>query len=106
MLGRLRVLPPGGVFPLHAAAWRMGDAVWLSVQGEPYNLLQQRLRALFPNNPIVIATIANGWGPSYLPPQELYGKGIYQEQIASLAPGSLEQLIDVLAERIGALLAD
>ncbi len=106
MLGRLRVLPAGDDFPLHAAAWRIGDAVWLSVQGEPYSLLQQRLRALFPDNPIVIATIANGWGPSYLPPQDVYGKGVYQEQIAALAPGSLEQLIDALAQRIAALLSD
>ena len=75
------------------------------MQGEPYSILQTQLRTQFPNTPIIIASISNGWGPSYLPPRELYGKGIYQESIAALAPGSLETLIDTLSKRIGNLLS-
>ena len=82
----------------------MGDAIWIAVQGEPYSLLQRRIRERFPDHPIIVATIANGWGPSYLAPSELYGKGIYQETIAWLAPGSLEALIDELSSRIAAML--
>ena len=104
MLGRLNGMPQGKAFPYETVLWRMGDAVWLAVQGEPYSLLQRQLRARFPKHPIMVATIANGWGPSYLPPRELYGKGVYQESIAALAPGSLETLIDNLAERIQGLL--
>ena len=36
--------------------------------------------------------------------QELYGKGVYQELISWLAPGSLEQLIDTLTTRVANLL--
>lgn len=105
MLGRLEGMPVGEEFPLQVPMWRVGDAVWLAVQGEPYSVLQQRLREAFPETPLIIATIANGWGPSYLPPRDLYGKGIYQESIAALAPGSLESLIETLTERIAALLS-
>ena len=105
MLGRLRGMPAGNTFPYQAIAWRIGDAIWLAVQGEPYSLLQRSLRAAFPHTPILVATIANGWGPSYLPPREDFGKGIYQETIAALAPGSLENLIETLTARIGELLA-
>lgn len=104
MLGRLKGLPPGKKFPHQATMWRMGDAIWIAVQGEPYSLLQTTLRNRFPNTPLVISTISNGWGPSYLPPRDIYGKGIYQESIASLAPGSLETLIDSLSDRIEKML--
>ena len=104
-LGRLQAKPEGTHYPLQTAIWRMGDAIWLAVQGEPYSLLQRRLRARFPDHPIIVATIANGWGPSYLPPSELYGKGIYQETISWLASGSLEALIDELSSRVDTLLS-
>jgi hypothetical protein len=35
-----------------------------------------------------------------LPPRATYGKGIYQEIIAMVAPGSLEQVIEEIAARI------
>lgn len=105
MLGRLEGLPAGENFLLEAPMWRMGDAIWLAVQGEPYSLLQRRLRASFPETPICVATLANGWGPSYLPEKQFYGQGIYQESIAWLAAGSLEKLIDVLTSRIKSLLS-
>ena len=104
MLGRLKGLSDEEAFPLDTVVWRMGDAIWIAVQGEPYSLLQQQIRANFPNTPFIISSIANGWGPSYLPPRELYGTGIYQESVAWLAPGSLEKLIDVLTSRVASLL--
>ncbi|MAE61331.1 MAG: hypothetical protein CMJ49_08255 [Planctomycetaceae bacterium] len=104
MLSRLRERPAGDGFRLGIVIWRMGDAIWLSVQGEPYSLLQTALRERFADRPIVVASIADGWGPLYLPPAEIYGKGIYQESIAVLAPGCLEQLIEVLEERIEKLI--
>ncbi len=100
IMGRLQSLPNGNTFPYQAVTWRMGNAIWIALPGEPYHLLQRRLRERFPGTPIIIATIANGWGPSYLPTEETYGKGIYQESIAALAPGCLETLIDALTTRI------
>ncbi|MCI0534694.1 MAG: hypothetical protein L0Z50_05650 [Verrucomicrobiales bacterium] len=100
LLHRLAQLPRGEAFPLQVVLWRMGDAFWLGVQGESYSLLQTELRRRFPDTPIVVASIAADWGASYLPPAHVYGTGIYQEMIAVVAAGSLEQLIDSIATRI------
>jgi hypothetical protein len=101
---RLLNLPSGKTFPLPVALWRVGDACWVAVECEHYNLLQRSLRIRFPNNPIMVATLANGARATYLPTRASYGLGIYQESIALVAPGSLEQLIDAVAERIAEVL--
>ena len=100
LLHRLSQLPRGDAFPLQVVLWRIGDAFWLGVQGESYSLLQTELRQRFPGTPIIVASIAADWGASYLPPAKIYGTGIYQESIAVVAAGSLEQLIESIATRI------
>jgi hypothetical protein len=104
-LTRLVDLPAGKTFPLPVVLWQMGDACWLAVEGEHYNVLQRDLRGRFPGIPLVVATVVNGSRPTYLPPREAYGKGIYQESIAVLAPGSLEQLRDAVGEQLHAWLS-
>jgi hypothetical protein len=105
LLHRLAQLPPGSTYPFELHVWRMGDALFVAVPGEHYSYLQSNLRARFPGRIILVITLAGGWGPSYLPTRETYGKGIYQESIAVLAPGSLEKITDEVARRIEALLA-
>jgi hypothetical protein len=97
---RVAVLPPGEAFPLPIALWQIGDAFWLAVEGEHYNQLQRALRRRFPDLPIVLATLANGSRCTYLPTVEAYGKGIYQDSVAVLAAGCLEQLIDAIGRQI------
>jgi hypothetical protein len=97
---RVTDLPPGPVFPLPVTLWQVGDAVWLAVEGEHYQLLQQELRGRFRGTPLVVATLANGSRPAYLPAAGAYGKGIYQESIAVLASGCLERLIEAVAEEL------
>lgn len=99
-LTRLENLPPGSTFPFPIILWRMGDALWLAVENELYNWFQRTLRDRFPVNPIIIATLTNGSRASYLPTAETYGKGIYQESVAVLAPGSLERLCDAVTLKI------
>lgn len=96
-LTRLAVLPAGRTFPLPVTLWRTGDALWLAVEGEHYQLLQRSLRERFPGVPLFVITLANGSRVAYLPPREAYGKGIYQETIAVLAPGCLERLVEEIA---------
>ena len=103
-LARRRALPSGETYPYQSAIWRMGEAVWVCVQGEPYSLLQTELRRRFPDVAIVICSLGFCWGVAYLPPQELYGRGLYQESVAIVAPGSLELAIDQIAHRIDELL--
>ncbi len=99
-LTRIGDLPPGPDYPLAVHLWQLGDAVWLAVEGEHYQDLQVQLRRRFPGTPIVVMTVVNGWRPGYLPSAATYGRGIYQEQIAVLAPGCLENMIETVTARI------
>jgi hypothetical protein len=99
-LARLHGLPPGEGFPFSITLGRLGDAWWLFVPGEHYQSLQTSLRASFPDQPIVVVTLTGGWLPGYVPTADTYGKGIYQESIALVAPGSAEALVKELTSRI------
>ncbi len=100
-LTRIKDLPQGA-YPYQVVAAQLGPAVWLCVEGEPYSLLQRRMREQFPGTPIVVANLTGGARCSYLPPRDVYGRGIYQETVALLAPGSLETVIDEVARRLRA----
>ena len=104
LLHRLKQLPSEENFPLEAIVFRLGGAVWIIIQGEPYSVLQKTLRERFPGTPLVISAIASHWGASYLPPKKIYDKGIYQESIAIVAAGSLEIVIETIISQIEELL--
>jgi hypothetical protein len=104
-LTRLAVLPEGPTYPLSILAWRWGDVIWVALEGEPYQSFQQILRNHYPRNLIVVITLANGARCSYLPPISSWGRGIYQESIALLAPGSLELATETAVRIVGRLLA-
>jgi hypothetical protein len=103
MLRRLDELPPDR-YPYLIQAWRLGDAIWLGVKGELYSRLQTELRQRFAPTPIVVITLVDGWGPSYVVPQDTYGTGRYQESVAVLAPGSFEEIIAACSSLIHSLL--
>ena len=104
LLHRLNQLPSGENFLLEAIVLRLGGAVWIIIQGELYSVLQKALRERFHGTPLIISTIASHWGASYLPPKEIYDKGIYQESIAIVAAGSLESVIETIGSKIEELL--
>lgn len=99
-LERRRALPEGDQFPYRVSLIRIGDAVWVSVQGEPYSALQTELRRRFPHLIILVASISGSWNTAYLPPKDAWGDGRYQEKVAILQPGCLETVIDRLTELI------
>lgn len=99
-IARLSALPPGKSFPYRARLLRLGDAAWLFLSGELYQVFQTTLRSRFPHTPLVIATIAGDWQPGYIPAAEAYGKGIYQDEIAAVAAGSLEQIMAAVGDQI------
>lgn len=96
-LERLRSLPEGDRYPYRVSVIRVGDAVWISVQGEPYSLLQTELRRRFPHLTILVASISGSWNTAYLPPLDAWQDGRYQEKIAILQPGCLETVIERLS---------
>jgi hypothetical protein len=99
---RLRFLPTGPKFPYAVTLLRMGESYWVGVEGEPYQDLQIELRkrAAYP---VVVLALANGWRPSYLVRASDHGKGLYQESVAVLARGSLERLIEAIAQEMANL---
>jgi hypothetical protein len=96
---RLEALPPGDAYPLPVSVWQAGDAIWVCLAGEHYSVLQRTLRSRFAS-PIFVSTITDGWQPGYLPTVETYGKGIYQEIIAMVAPGSLDLVIEEISAQL------
>ena len=93
-LTRCTSLPPSGHVPFQLTATRMGDAIWLELNGEHYNLLQREIRTRFPDIPVLVGTLANGSEVWYVLNEASYGLGLYQEEASILAAGSLEKLID------------
>lgn len=99
-LVKLAELPTDGYFELPLTLLQAGEAYWLMLEGEYYNWLQRELRLRFPQTPIMIATLTNGWRTSYVVPASDDGRGFYQEQVAVLAPGGLEQTLEAASAAI------
>ena len=102
LIDKLSLLPPGPEYPLPVLLLQTGDAFWLAVEDEHYNVLQRALRERFPDVALVVMTLMDGGRAAYLPTADTYGKGLYQETIAVLAPGSLERLIEEVAGEMAA----
>ena len=104
-LTRLNNLVPGRSYPLTLRLGILGDAVWVFVPGELYQVFQLALRERFAGYPLFVTTLTNDWQPGYIPPASTYGYGIYQEVIAATAPGCQEILIESVSRRLKQLLS-
>ena len=91
-LGRLADLPEGASFPYRYSVFRLGDAVWITCSGEPYNEMTRELRRRFPDLVLLLSPVAGDPQVAYLLPEDRYGRGLYQEDPSCLAPGCLELL--------------
>jgi hypothetical protein len=105
-LDRLRPLPAHTHYPLAVWLWRMGDALWVALEGEPYNALQAVLRKRFAGRPVVITAMVNGARNCYMPTREAYDKKLYQVDVALLAPGCLEETASIIERRLAQWLSD
>ena len=103
-LTRVAHLDPSCPHPYPVWLCRTGDAVWMALDGEHYNVLQTELRRRFPNQVLIIGTLANGSRSWYLPDKNSYGKGLDQETASVLAKGALEELIAELEVQIKQLI--
>ena len=102
-LQRLETLPAGKAYPMRVVLGKLGDGLWVFVPGELYQVFQTSLRAKLAPQPVIVATISNDWQPGYLPAVGSYGRGIYQDVISLLAPGSLETLLAAVAQQLGSM---
>lgn len=103
-LARLKDIPDGSTMPLSYSVHRLGDAIWITCGGEPYNIIQVELRRRFPQFTLLFSPLAGELQVAYLLPQDRYGQGLYQEEPSILAPGCLEHLIEAIAARIETLI--
>lgn len=99
-IGRLAHLPKEDSYLMRFSVYRMGDAIWVTCGGEPYNLLQTELRRRFPEWTIIVSPLDSGIQVAYLLTEDRYGKGLYQEEPSLLAQGCLERLLEAVAVRI------
>ena len=83
----------------------LGEALLVFVPGEHYQVLQTALRQRFPGRPVIVTTLTAGWQPGYIPAADTYGRGIYQSDIAVVAAGSAERIIEEVGNRIAGLIA-
>ncbi len=106
LLERIEPLPAESRYPFAVEVAQRGDAFWITVEGEPYNLLAQQLRGRFPDHPLVISVLCDGARAGYLPRREDYGLPLYQAEIAVLAAGGLETVIEEISRQIAAWIDD
>ena len=99
-LARIAKLPDGSTFALDYSVYHFGDAVWITTSAEPYSWLSDELRRRFPSLTLLITPISGNTQVAYLLTRDHYGKGLYQEEPSSLAPGCLEALVDAISSRI------
>lgn len=105
-LFRLKTLPAGKAYPLVITIGQIGDAVWILVPAELYQVFQTTLRYRFAPRPVIISTLTDNWQPGYIPASSSYGYGIYQDVIAAVAPGSLEVLIKSVTRLVREMLLE
>jgi hypothetical protein len=103
-LNRLNHLAPGRYYPLKVKVGIVGEAIWIFVPGELYQVFQTTLRERFEPHPVLVTTLTNDWQPGYIPPASSYGYEIYQEVIAATSPGCLELLIESISRRLKQIL--
>lgn len=84
--------------------WRLGDAALSAVPFEVYSVLQTRLRAAFPNTPLLVLNIGNGH-LGYLPPRDCYGRNLYAVWQTPFAAGGLECLMEAAQAGLRLLLS-
>ncbi|MCC7161815.1 MAG: neutral/alkaline non-lysosomal ceramidase N-terminal domain-containing protein [Anaerolineae bacterium] len=92
-----RALGPDPEHHMELRVWRLGPAGLVASQNEPYSDLQTTLRQRFPDMPLFVLALTNG-AVGYMPPQETYGQGRYQEWQSPYKPGCLERVTESATE--------
>ena len=104
-IGRIAGLPPGDICHLSASVHVVGESLWITSGGEPYQWLAAELRRRFPEYTVLYSPLVDGIQMGYLLPRSEYGRGLYQEEPSPLASGCLELLFDALVRRTEEVLA-
>jgi len=99
-LRRIAELVQGNTYPYRFSVLDIDDAVWITCSAEPFSLLATELRRRFPSKTIFISPVAGDPQLAYLLTRDLYDRGLYQEEVSSLAPGCLEAVLEAMTEAV------
>lgn len=97
---RLAPLPDGDTYPFEIDAWRLGDALFVFVEGEPYYQLLSDIREAFPALAVFVVVLSEGSRCSYLPTREACEQPLYQVDVSLLKPGCLEAVRDAILAKL------
>lgn len=84
--------------------WKLGDAIFVAQPGEAYSYLQTELRRRNPGRVIFVMNLTNYPGLFYLPIRSAYVAPAYQAWQTLLAPGAIEEVVDVTDDYIKQLI--
>jgi hypothetical protein len=93
-------------FELIVPVWRFGEAVWIALNGEYYNVLQRSLRDKFDRYALCIITLVNGSDIWYVPDSAAYGKGIYQVDTSMVDENGLNTIVQELTHTISTMIME
>lgn len=102
-LARIDDVPGEVSYALRYSVYHLGDSLWVTTGGEPFSLLQRELRRRFPRHTVLVSPLDGDMQAAYILEASCYGRGLYQEEPASLAGGSLEMLIEIIGARMAEL---
>jgi len=92
---------PNGEFVF--TVWQLGDSFIVALPAEAHSPFQQELRRRFPDHPLAVLNIVNGY-LSYLPPRHDYELDTYQSKVAIYKAGAAEKVLEAAARTITELL--
>ena len=93
--------PDATHFTVYVTVMQLGQSFFVAMPGEPYQVVQQEIRARCAGLSIVLATLCNqSTELGYLLPADKVGQGTYQDELMFVKAGSLEMIIDRVSDKV------
>ncbi|HRE79836.1 MAG TPA: neutral/alkaline non-lysosomal ceramidase N-terminal domain-containing protein [Opitutaceae bacterium] len=102
--GVRRIVGEGSHYAMPLWIWKLGEAYLIATPSEAYSALQETVRHHFPQRPIAVLNVTNGY-VGYLPPSEHASRDQYSVWQSPFQSGSLEKVIHHARSRVADSLA-
>jgi hypothetical protein len=100
---RIDYVQPDGTVLHPIWIWNLGDAVIVAHCGEAYLEMAVELRRRNPDLMLLFLDMTNGPGYIYVPNRQAYAQNTYQSQQSLLAPGGLEEMLEIIDRELKSL---
>jgi hypothetical protein len=86
---------------MQVTVMQLGQAFFVGVPGEPYQVLQRAVRERCAGLSVVLATFCNqSTELGYLLPADKVGQGTYQDELMFVQAGALELMIERISDKV------